>query len=64
MNPQYLGDGVYIQVDKEENTLMLTTGNHIFNFCENDSKIYLEDATMLALLKYIKANRPDLLTSL
>lgn len=62
MNPQYLGDAVYIQTDVENSNLILSLTTHILD--ESAVIIYLEDDTTLAVLKYIKANRPDLLTSL
>jgi hypothetical protein len=52
MEPQYIGDGVYIQEDKEDPTrLILTTGSHILT--DADNVIYLEQREARNIAMYV-----------
>ena len=53
MNKEYLGDGVYIEV--ERNMLKLTTSDGI----QNTNTIYFEDFVLDALESYIKRLRGE-----
>ena len=56
--PEYLGGGVYAQWADYDESLLLTTGSHIF--AEADMKIYLDPPTLQALLLYVKASKEAL----
>lgn len=52
MNPQYLGDGVYIQYDHISKQFAITTGSHKYE--DSDAIIYLEHEVAKPLIRYIQ----------
>ena len=52
IQPRYLGDGVYVQVDAEDSTrIIVTTGSHIMP--DADNVVYLELPVMMGLKRFI-----------
>ena len=52
MNPQYIGDGIYIQIDEDDpSRLIITTGSHKLG--DADAVIYAEIKELKALRIYI-----------
>ena len=46
--PQYLGDGIYIQVNESDpSQLIITTGSHILDDADNTVYVDLGEARML-----------------
>lgn len=52
MNPQYLGDGVYIRHNLQIRQFVLTTGSHELG--DADAIIYLEHEVAALLIQYLK----------
>ena len=54
MNPIYIGDGIYCQVDTQDPTrLILTTGTHLTSMADN--VIYIEVRELKSLMQYVGA---------
>ena len=52
MDPQYIGDGIYIQIDEEDpSRLIITTGSHKLG--DADAVIYVELRELRTLRNYI-----------
>jgi len=52
IQPRYLGDGVYVQVDAEDpSRIILTTGSHVLT--DADNVIYFEPEVMKGLQQFI-----------
>jgi len=53
IEPQYLGDGVYVQNDDKD--IVLTTGSHVIN--DANQVIYLEPEVIVQLLAWLERNK-------
>lgn len=52
-NAQYVGDGIYIQIDDQDPThLVLTTGTHIIE--EAATVVFIEPSEIRFLMAYMK----------
>lgn len=55
-NKKYLGDGVYVEIDRPGTGIILTTSNGI----EDTNTIVLENEVLANLTEYVRRNRDKL----
>jgi hypothetical protein len=56
IDAEYLGDGVYVQVQEQDGSVVLTTGAH-FDSGRYDNRVYLEPGVLATFLRYLEKRR-------